>query len=237
MTGLGPFWLDPNDDTSPFPDVSLALREPDGLLAIGGNLSVTRLLNAYRSGIFPWYSAGQPVLWWSPDPRSVLFPDKLQVSRSMRKELRRNAFTLTLDHAFNAVVRSCAQPRANSRGTWITPDILRAYGQLHQQGYAHSVEAWQQGKLVGGLYGVALGRIFFGESMFHTVDNASKAAFIACTGYLRRQGCVLIDCQVQSQHLDSLGAELLPRERFVQMLNVHCDAGPGPGSWKMVLIP
>ncbi len=234
MTGLGPFWLDPNDDMAPFPDVSLALREPDGLLAVGGNLSVNRLLVAYRSGIFPWYSEGQPILWWSPDPRSVLVPDKLIVSRSLRKDLRKALYTVTLDHDFDAVMRACAQPRRDSNGTWITHDIRRAYHQLHQQGHAHSVETWYQGQLVGGLYGVALGEVFFGESMFCVMPNASKIAFVKLTEQLRAWGYVLIDCQVQSRHLDSLGAEPLDREQFVQILHQHCNQGQAPGSWKTV---
>ena len=235
MTSLGPFWLDPSDDTAPFPDVGLALREPDGLLAVGGNLSVPRLLNAYRSGIFPWYSQGQPILWWSPDPRSILIPDKLVVRRSMRKSLSKTAFKVTLDHAFGGVIRACARPRRDSNGTWITNEIIQAYQQLYSMGYAHSAETWYQGELVGGLYGIALGKVFFGESMFFTMTDASKAAFIALTEQLIQWGFVLIDCQVRSKHLDSLGAEDMAREQFVQVLNQYCQDTQTTGNWKRVL--
>lgn len=234
MSGLGPFWLDPNDHHSVFPDVRLALKEPNGLLAVGGDLSPQRLLAAYRQGIFPWFSEGQPILWWSPDPRSVLVPERLKLSRSLKKTLNNSPLRVTVDRAFTRVVDACAGPRRDSEGTWITDDMFRAYCRLHEQGYAHSVEAWLDGKLVGGLYGVALGRIFFGESMFHTITDASKIAFVHFTRQLQARNFVLIDCQVQTRHLDSLGAELMPRERFIQTLNRSCKPAR-PGSWSMTL--
>lgn len=236
MTGLGPFWLDPDDHHSSFPDVELALREPNGLLAVGGDLSPERLLSAYRQGIFPWFSEGQPILWWSPDPRSVLVPERIRVSRSLRRTLAHHPLRITMDHAFSRVVDACAQPRRDSRGTWITDDMFNAYCRLHQMGYAHSVEAWHKGELVGGLYGVALGKIFFGESMFHTMTDASKVAFVHLARQLQQWNFVLIDCQVQTSHLDSLGAEAMPRARFIQTLRRCCElANPGP--WTMTLHP
>ncbi|MDX1654711.1 MAG: leucyl/phenylalanyl-tRNA--protein transferase, partial [Candidatus Competibacteraceae bacterium] len=169
-------WLDPHDDRQPFPHPETALEEPDGLLAVGGSLSPVRLLSAYRQGIFPWYSAGQPILWWSPNPRTVLFPERFHCSRSLRKTLRQQRFQVTLDRAFEQVVYQAAQPRRDQTGTWITPAMARAYTHLHTLGYAHSVESWYQGELVGGLYGVALGRVFYGESMFSRMSDASKVA-------------------------------------------------------------
>ncbi|MEO6696524.1 MAG: leucyl/phenylalanyl-tRNA--protein transferase, partial [Gammaproteobacteria bacterium] len=169
-----PCWLSPEDQI--FPDVNLALREPDGLLALGGDLSPERLLAAYRKGIFPWYNEGQPILWWSPDPRAVLFPSRVKISRSLRKTLRQGRYRITLDQAFRSVIEGCAAPRNGVPGTWISRAMMEAYTELHERGYAHSVEAWRDGQLVGGLYGVALGRVFFGESMFSRSPDASKVA-------------------------------------------------------------
>lgn len=198
-----------------FPDVALA--EPDGLLAAGGDLSVERLLLAYRSGIFPWYSH-PPVLWWSPDPRFVLFPDELKVSTSMRKVLRRQEFDITFNQDFPAVIAQCRQtPRSEQQGTWITSEMQEAYIRLHKAGYAISVECRQQGKLVGGLYGIQLGRCFFGESMFSHVSNASKAAFITFITTAGK-GLGLIDCQVYTDHLASLGARFVTRSQFLELL-------------------
>lgn len=222
MTGVGPFWIEPNDRNVKFPNVALALKEPNGLLAVGGNLTPRRLLTAYMQGIFPWYSQGQPILWWSPDPRAVLFPARVKVSRSLRKEIRNGHFEVTLDRAFRDVIQACAQPRPNSAGTWITPEITEAYCHLHSMGFAHSVEAWHDGKLVGGLYGIALGKVFFGESMFSRVTNASKVAFVHLVRQLQAWGFVLIDCQIQSDHLRSLGSEDLRRAGFIRVLKQHC---------------
>ena len=201
-----------------FPDVEEALREPNGLLAVGGDLSAERLLCAYRRGIFPWFSEGQPVLWWAPDPRATLIPADLHVSRSLRKTLRRGRITLSADIAFSEVIRRCAMPRAASRETWITGTMIEAYRRLHALGFARSIEAWRDGELVGGLYGVALGRVFFGESMFSLVPDASKAALVG----LARLGYELIDCQIPSAHLATLGAVDMPRRVFNAHLERWC---------------
>lgn len=220
-----PCWIDPADPGETFPDVSLALREPDGLLAVGGDLSPGRILSAYRRGIFPWYSEEQPILWWSPDPRTVLFPAALKVSRSLRKTLNRQRFTVTLDQSFEAVVAACAGPRAGNSGTWITGDMATAYSELHARGFAHSVECWLDNRLAGGLYGVAIGRVFFGESMFSRESDASKVAFCHLVRQLKAWDFGLIDCQVYSAHLASLGAEEIPRSRFVRHLDILCEHG------------
>ncbi|SFX04032.1 leucyl/phenylalanyl-tRNA--protein transferase [Marinospirillum alkaliphilum] len=209
------------DETLWFPSPHRALKEPNGLLAFGGDLSPERLLTAYRMGIFPWFSEGEPPLWWSPAPRMVLYPEEVKISRSLSKRLKRGDFELTLDLAFSQVIHQCASLREHSTGTWITPEMESAYNVLHQRGYAHSVEAWQEGKLVGGLYGLALGGIFFGESMFSTATDASKAALVFLAQHLQRQGFHLIDCQVHSNHLASLGAREIPRETFLQALQLH----------------
>ena len=196
-----------------FPPVELA--EPDGLLAIGGDLSIERLLLAYRNGIFPWYE-GKHILWWSPDPRFVLFPDELKVSKSMRQIIRRETFIFTVNKAFNEVIANCKTiSRREQAGTWITEDVKEAYSRLHKEGYAHSAEAWLNGELVGGLYGVRLGNVFFGESMFSKYSNASKFAFIRYVEQLRSEGVQLIDCQVYTEHLESLGAKMISREDFI----------------------
>ncbi|MDP3008283.1 MAG: leucyl/phenylalanyl-tRNA--protein transferase [Methylococcales bacterium] len=224
--------LDPDNPTQTFPPLYLALREPDGLLAVGGCLSTERLLNAYQRGIFPWYNPDEPILWWSPDPRLVLFPDKLIVSRSLAKTVRKNIFTVTFDNAFEQVITACAEPRKDSEGTWITSDINQAYINLHHQGYAHSVEVWSDNELVGGLYGVALGQVFFGESMFHTKTDASKVAFVSLVGQLKNWGYQLIDCQVHTRHLASLGAEELNRRAFVRLLKQYCPLPISPVAWQ-----
>ncbi len=226
MTAIGPYWLRADDPPSEFPDVSLAMRDPNGLLAAGGDLSSDRLLNAYRRGIFPWYNPGQPILWWSPDPRAVLFPHHLRVSRSLRKTLNRRRFRPTLNQAFDAVIAACAEPRRNSEGTWISDAMSAAYRRLHRQGFAHSLECWHDGVLVGGLYGVAIGRVFFGESMFSRVTDASKVAFCHLVRQLGAWNFGLIDCQVHSAHLASLGASEIPRRQFVQYLDRYCEQAP-----------
>lgn len=237
MRGLAPYWIDPRDRTYRFPDVRLALREPDGLLAIGGDLSPQRLEAAYRRGIFPWFNHDQPILWWSPDPRAVLFPERLKISRSLRKTLRKQVFTVTFDRAFADVIEACSGPRNNDGmadpGTWITPEMKQAYIQLHETGLAHSVECWQGDELAGGLYGVAIGNTFFGESMFTRVTDASKVAFVHLVRQLNQWGFSLIDCQIHSTHLESLGAESISRERFVQLLDQHCNKPGIPVPWKM----
>lgn len=214
-------WLD-EDPAAHFPPIEQALLDPDGLLAVGGDLSPQRLLNAYQHGIFPWYSEGEPILWWSPDPRCVLFPDKLKVSRSLRKTLRKQLFEVRMDTAFEAVMRACAESRPNQEGTWISEDMLDAYVHMHQLGFAHSVECWQDNQLVGGLYGMAIGKVFFGESMFSRKTDASKVALVYLCDYLIEHGFRLIDSQVYTQHLASLGAELIPRSQFAELLKQYC---------------
>lgn len=200
-----------------FPPPHLAIKE--GLLAVGGDLSVERLLMAYRNGIFPWYSEGEPILWWSPNPRLVLYPEELRISRSLRKVIRQHLFHVTFDDAFDAVIQACAETkRSYGEGTWITREMKAAYCELHRRGYAHSVEAWQNGDLVGGLYGVALGYAFFGESMFSRVSNASKVAFVTLVERLQRLKFKLIDCQVKTDHLIRFGAREIPRKLFLEQL-------------------
>ena len=205
------------DDSLWFPPVDEA--EDDGLLAVGGDLSTERLLLAYRSGIFPWFNDEEPIMWWSPDPRFVLFPDNLKVSKSMQQVIRKEEFQFKYDTAFEAVIAACGDtPRKGMDGTWITDDMRAAYTELHRQGYAHSAEAWQDGELVGGLYGIRLGNVFFGESMFSRKSNASKFAFISWVRLLQSQGVQLIDCQLHTPHLESLGAEMITREAFIEYL-------------------
>ena len=214
------FRLSANLSDLGFPPVDLST--PEGLLAVGGDLRPERLLEAYRHGIFPWYSDEQPILWWSPDPRTVLFPEKLHVSRSLKKSLRPGIFSVTLDRCFRDVMRQCAGPRPQypDGGTWITTEMLEAYTRLHKQGYAHSVETWMDGQLVGGLYGVALGRAFFAESMFTRVPDASKVALVFLVRQLHAWGFRIIDCQQSSPHVMRFGAEEIPRRDFL----VHLDA-------------
>jgi leucyl/phenylalanyl-tRNA--protein transferase len=225
------FLLDPHDRNAPFPDVSLAEREPDGLLAVGGDLGVPRLLSAYRHGIFPWFSPGDPILWWSPDPRTVLVPGHIRVSRSLRKTLRRGHFAVSLDRDFDAVIAACAAPRPGSDGTWLVPEMIAAYQRLHRQGWAHSVEVRHEGGLVGGLYGVAIGRVFFGESMFSRVSDASKVALVHLSRTLDAWGFGLIDCQVLTGHLVRMGAEQIPRTDFIELIERLCALPGRQGLW------
>lgn len=229
------FVLNPHSGDVRFPSAHLA--SPQGLLAVGGDLRADRLLAAYRQGIFPWYNEGQPILWWSPDPRTVLFPDRLVISRSLKKTLRKRPFTITLDNDFAGVMRGCAGPRRQTpdSGTWITPEMLRAYGELHRLGYAHSVEAWRDGELVGGLYGVCLGGVFFGESMFSRVTDASKVAFVHIVRQLQAWGCSLIDCQLTTGHLLRFGAEEISRRRFLALLADALSLPDRLGSWQLEL--
>ncbi len=225
--------LNPTDPHQKFPSVSNALIVPNGLLAVGGCLSPTRLLTAYRAGIFPWFNPGEPILWWSPNPRLVLFPERLHISRSLAKQLRNNGLTITFDQCFERVMQACAAPRRDSSGTWISKEMINAYLRLHQQGMAHSIEAWQGQQLVGGLYGVAIGQIFFGESMFHTVTNASKIVLAHLAQHLQDSNFQLIDCQVRTAHLSSLGAQEIDRKQFVAILKQYCDLPPHPNAWQL----
>jgi leucyl/phenylalanyl-tRNA--protein transferase len=223
-------WLESGD---PFPPVELALHDPNGLLAAGDDLSTGRLLQAYERGIFPWFGDGDPVLWWSPDPRMVLHTDELRVSRSLRKTLRSSRFRVTADTAFPAVIAACAEPRPGQDGTWITSAVLRAYCELASLGVAHSIEAWEDDALVGGLYGVALGRVFFGESMFARQRDASKVALVHAVRQLRRWGFPLIDCQMSTGHLASLGARTVSRADFLRVVSRYVQAPPVPAPWRL----
>ena len=211
-------WLSAQDGPEWFPPLEQALEEPCGLLAAGGDLSPERLIAAYRGGIFPWYSPGQPVLWWSPDPRAVLFPEEFHCTRSLAKTLRNGGFSYSMDRDFPAVIDGCAAPRAASPGTWITSDMRAAYLELHQLGHAHSIEIWRGAELVGGLYGVRLGGVFFGESMFSRARDASKAALAHLVAVCRRNSLAVIDCQLPSRHLTSLGSRTIPRSQFQALL-------------------
>ncbi|TBU97463.1 leucyl/phenylalanyl-tRNA--protein transferase [Phytopseudomonas dryadis] len=222
-------WL--QRDSLTFPPLDKALREPNGLLAAGGDLRAERLVQAYRHGCFPWYQDGQPILWWSPDPRTVLLPGELHVSRSLRKVLRQGHYRTTFDTAFVEVIQACAAPRDYADGTWITTPMQQAYIELHRRGIAHSVEVWQQERLVGGLYGLAMGRLFFGESMFSRADNASKVGFVTLVEHLARWGFELIDCQMPTQHLHSFGARPIPRDEFAGYLQRFLDR-PSQADWQ-----
>lgn len=223
-------WIDP--DYLWFPPAEEALTEPDGLLALGGDLSPERLLHAYRSGIFPWFSDDQPILWWSPDPRCVLFPDDIHISRSLRRTLNQQRFRITTNQSFRRVIHLCGSTRPE--GTWITDDMEQAYKELHRRGHAHSIEAWNhRGELVGGLYGLAIGRCFFGESMFSLETNASKTVLVHLCGELRRSGYALMDCQVESPHLLRMGARTIPRRVFLSILEENIDHPPRQVGWRL----
>ncbi|NLF54086.1 MAG: leucyl/phenylalanyl-tRNA--protein transferase [Thauera phenolivorans] len=214
-----------------FPPLASALAEPNGLLAAGGELGPPWLLAAYRRGIFPWFGEGEPILWWSPDPRLVLVPDELRIHRSLRRTLRRRPFELRLDTEFEGVMAACAAPREPGGATWILPEMQRAYGRMHELGYAHSVECWREGRLVGGLYGMALGRVFFGESMFSRETDASKVALAHLGRLLHDWGFRLIDCQMTTPHLLSMGAREIPRALFSGALARWTGEGRAPGRW------
>lgn len=223
-------WLLP---ATPFPPVESALEEPNGLLAAGADLSVARLLEAYGSGIFPWYSEGQPPLWWSPDPRMTLVPGEFRIPRTLRKRLAKHDYEMRADTAFEDVIRACAAPRAGRESTWITDEMITAYTRLHREGYAHSVETWIGGVLAGGLYGVALGRMFFGESMFALQADASKLALAHLVRQLERWGCGLIDCQMATAHLARFGAREIPRAEFMRRLANLVNYPQTAGTWRL----
>lgn len=223
-------WLEPE---SRFPPLETAMHEPNGLIAAGGDLSSQRLLEAYRHGIFPWFSHGQPILWWSPDPRMVLFPDELKISRSLAKRLKKHDFEVRADTAFHEVIMACGNARREGQvGTWIVSEIVEAYCKLHDLGYAHSVETWMDGELVGGLYGVAIGKMFYGESMFHRTTDASKIAFVYLVHWLQRHGFCMIDCQMHTSHLASLGAREIPRNEFAEILRRLVNYPHATRKWK-----
>jgi len=224
------YWIAENISADDFPDVHSALHDPEGLLAIGGDLGPTRLLHAYQQGIFPWYNHGQPVLWWSPDPRCVLLPEEIHISSSLAKVLRKDRFRISFNQAFDRVIRMCAEPRDGIPDTWISGEIIKAYRDLYDLGHVLSVECWEGNELVGGLYGVVIGKVYFGESMFSRVSNASKVALVHLADQLRRNGFRLIDCQIWSRHLQSLGARTIPRHDFVNLLEKFCRTG-GEYDW------
>ena len=220
------------ENKSFFPDVDKALDDPDGLLAMGGDLTSQRVINAYRNGIFPWFSDGQPILWWSPSKRAVIKPNFCHISKSMKRLLKNNNFTVTINHAFAEVITHCAKPRRSQPETWITDTMIDAYIELHKQGVAHSIEVWLDGELVGGLYGVCVGTLFCGESMFSKVSNSSKVAFIALNQHLSSFQGTLIDCQMHTAHLNSLGVQELPREQFISYLQQSRDQKLEKGCWE-----
>jgi len=230
-------WLEENYSPNSFPPISAALTEPDGLLAAGGDLSVARLLEAYSQGIFPWYSDDQPILWWSPNPRMVCFLDELHIPKRLRSFLRNHKYILKFNSAFKEVVQACAKPRDDYGGTWITDEMLDAYCELHQQGHAHSLEVWKRDEnneiLVGGIYGVAIGQMFYGESMFSKETNTSKLAFISLIKHLKHWGYQLLDAQVESTHLRTLGCRTIPREQFSVILGSACPVIMSH-SWELI---
>lgn len=222
-------WLETDD---PFPPVERAMREPNGLLCAGADLSLGRLLQAYRRGIFPWYSGGEPILWWSPDPRMVLHCDELKVSRSLTKSLRNKGYRVRVDTAFRRVLEGCSGPRRGDGGTWLSEDMRKAYFALHRAGHAHCFETWRDGELVGGLYGVAVGRMFYGESMFSRATDASKVALVALVETLRARGFPLIDCQMRTPLLASLGAREIPRRAFLRQVSALVNYPEPAGTWR-----
>ncbi|MEI7679108.1 MAG: leucyl/phenylalanyl-tRNA--protein transferase [Betaproteobacteria bacterium] len=221
-------WLRPAE---PFPPVETALAEPNGLLAAGDELSAERLLEAYQQGIFPWFNADQPVLWWSPDPRMVLLPAELRVARSLAKVLRNRVYEVRADSAFRKVMQACAEPRNHQNGTWISPAMIEAYHALHRRGIAHSIETWIDGELAGGLYGVAIGRMFYGESMFTRVTDASKIALVHLVRQLERWGFGMIDCQMHTAHLGRMGGREIPRAAFMRKLGELVNYPQISGTW------
>lgn len=224
-------WLSPSDPPDAFPPVEQALREPDGLLAAGGDLSGARLLAAYRRGIFPWYDDGQPLLWWSPNPRCVFLPGDFHIARSLAKDLRRSSAEVHFNRDFDAVIRACAAPRRYEQNTWITPAMYAAYSALHETGWAHSIEIRDAGELIGGMYGIAIGRVFFGESMFSSTTNASKIALLTVSRLMDDNILGILDCQLQSPHLLSLGASVIPRSEFTATLDTLCEPETMFSNW------
>lgn len=218
---------------TPFPDPEQAERDPNGLLAVGGDLHPQRLLQAYARGIFPWYSEDQPILWWNPDPRMVLYPEKVHVSRSLRRQLRRGGLTISFDTAFKQVIQACAEPRADQDGTWLLPEMRAAYQGLHRMEVAHSIELWREDQLVGGLYGIGLGKVFFGESMFSRIRSASRIVMVALCERMQAFGYHFLDCQVFNPHLASMGAEEIPRARFLAELDAALSEPEDPLMWQM----
>lgn len=237
MTSNRVAWLKPDDPPAAFPSIHSALKEPDGLLAAGGDLSGERLLFAYRHGIFPWYDEGQPILWWSPDPRCVLRPGKFHIARRLRREIRQSRAVVEFNRRFGEVIRACAAPRQSERGTWIIDDIIAAFERLHAEGWAHSIEVSIDDRLIGGMYGLSIGRVFFGESMFSRESNGSKFALLGVSNLLRAEDFELLDCQVVSGHLLSLGAVAIPRRDFAAVLETACEPPTRFENWPNDPIP
>ena len=237
MRSIPLYWFAMQRYAEDFPPVSLALDDPDGLLAAGGDLGIERLLKAYRAGIFPWYSEGQPILWWSPDPRCVIFPGSVHVSRSLHRTLKRGHFRVSIDQDFDGVLAGCAAPRRDGAGTWLSAEMQTAYRRLFEHGHAHSVECWCGDEMVGGLYGVAIGRLFFGESMFSRMSDASKVCLTTLAVWLQRWNYQLLDCQVHNRHLETLGATCIARRDFTALLDRWCGADPAPDAWRMTAMP
>lgn len=233
MTDVNLTWLDPSDVNSPFPSPEEALDYPEGLVAAGGDLSHVRLLRAYQEGIFPWYEHQQPILWWSPDPRGLLYPRDFKAHRRFKRELSKFPWRISYDEAFQRVITACAEPRSYTQSTWITKDMQQAYCNLHQLQYAHSVEVWDEtNQLIGGVYGIALGTIFFGESMFSRISNASKVALLYLSAYLDTWGYRVIDTQLPSAHLSSLGGIEIPRSEYLALLQQYQNEQPDPAAWQ-----
>jgi leucyl/phenylalanyl-tRNA--protein transferase len=230
-------WLRPGDAADAFPNISDAMQEPNGLLAAGGDLSSERLLYAYRKGIFPWFDEGQPILWWSPDPRCVLFPADFKTSSRLRRSIASADATISINQSFSEVIQSCAGPRRSEQGTWITADMIAAYESLRAEGWAHSIEVRENGELTGGIYGLAISRVFFGESMFSRKSNASKLALLALCQILEENDFAMLDCQVVSRHLMTLGAVSLPRAKFASLLESACPSLTRFDNWPDSPIP
>ena len=237
MTSPRIAWISQDDPPDAFPEISAALTAPDGLLAAGGDLKPDRLLYAYRRGVFPWFDSGQPILWWSPDPRCVMMPNSFHVARRLRRSIRNSDLTLSFNKAFSTVIEFCAADRVGQEGTWITDEMIEAYSSLHTRGWAHSVEVWRDDELVGGLYGVAIGKAFFGESMFSEATNASKFAMWSLCEVLVRHQFDVLDCQVVSPHLTSLGAILMPRAEFGALLEHACEPATKFADWPENWLP
>ncbi len=225
------FQLQGTEPTMPFPSPELATRKPDGLLAVGGDLSKDRLLQAYSQGIFPWYSQGQPILWWCPDPRAVIYPENIHISRSLYKQIKKGGLSLKIDRNFPMVISSCAAPRQNQEGTWLLPEMRLAYQNMFNNDYAHSIELWQKNKLVGGLYGICIGSVFFGESMFSGIPNASKIIMVYLMDLLKKYNFAFMDCQIFNPHLGKMGAIEIPRARFLSELSIALRKKPSPDVW------
>jgi leucyl/phenylalanyl-tRNA--protein transferase len=237
MSKIALYWIDPDSPDDNFPPVADALTQPDGLLCFGGDLGTDRILNAYKRGIFPWYSEGQPIMWWSPSPRCVIYPNELIIRRSLKKMMRNAGYYFSIDKAFPDVIRACSAPRDEEGGTWITRDIQNAFTRLHELGHAHSAEVWKNGKLIGGLYGIAIGRVFFGESMFAVERDASKIALVCMTDFLLTHQFQLIDAQVTSGHLLSLGAREIERKLFISILDKYCHIENDIDLWQTDPMP